>query len=48
MRPEAVLYQHPWFLVSPFFGLGIKHTLKPDSERAYNHLGVGYVVQLFL
>ena len=29
MRPEAVLYQHPWFLVSPFFGLGIKHTLEP-------------------
>lgn len=29
MRPEAVTNQHPWFLVSLSFGLGIKRTLKP-------------------
>jgi len=29
VRPEGVTNQHPWFLVSLSFGLGIKHTLKP-------------------
>lgn len=29
VRREAVLYQHPWFRVSPFFGLEVKHTLEP-------------------
>jgi hypothetical protein len=29
MRPEAVAYQYPWFPLSPFFGLGIEHKLKP-------------------
>ena len=29
MCPEIILYQYRWFLISPFFGLGIKYTLKP-------------------
>ena len=29
MRPKVILYEHPWFFISLFFGLGIKHTLKP-------------------
>jgi len=29
MRPEAVAYQYPWFLVRPFFGLGVEHKLEP-------------------
>jgi len=37
VRPEAVAYQHPWFTISPFFGLGIKHTLEPLQAD----LGVG-------
>ena len=34
---EAVANQCSWFLVSPFFGLGIKHTLEPLQAD----LGVG-------
>ena len=37
MCPEAVPYQHSWFLVSSFFGLGIKYTL----ELLQADVGVG-------
>jgi len=29
VRPEAVVNQHPWFLVSTLLGLGSKDTLEP-------------------
>ena len=29
MRPEAVTYKNPWFLLSLFSSLRIKYTLKP-------------------
>jgi hypothetical protein len=29
MRPKTVTNQHPWLLVSPSFGLGVKHTREP-------------------
>jgi hypothetical protein len=29
MCPKAVTNQYPWFLVSPSFDLGVKHTREP-------------------
>jgi hypothetical protein len=29
VSPKAVINENPWFLVSPRFGLGIKHKFEP-------------------
>ena len=29
MRLKAILYKHPWFFISSFSSLGIKHALEP-------------------